>query len=128
MRFGSKAHPGFESRSLRAHLVPLLGTANVVPLGEWSRYHTHVPTNLRLNEELAAALRDASRRSGRSQQDLIREAIERFLGLARGAGSREVAVAAGLVRQPSQFRDLVPPVSLPDGVTTLDLLDRDEQR
>jgi hypothetical protein len=88
-----------------------------------------VSTNLRLNEQTVTALCDASRRSGRSQQDLIREALDRFLGLNTGARSRDRAVVtAGLVRAPGPFLDLVPSVTLPDGVTTLDLLDRGDER
>ncbi len=84
-----------------------------------------VSTNLRLNEAAAAALREAARRSGRSQQDLLREAVDRFLGLGEETSSRDRALAQGLVRAPSPFRDVSPSVPLARGVTTLGLLDRD---
>ena len=38
-------------------------------------------TNLRLSPESARALQDAARASGRSQQELIREALDQYLGL-----------------------------------------------
>lgn len=84
-------------------------------------------TNLRLTAESAAALRDEADRSGRSQQDLIREAVDRFLGLDSNAGACERAVAAGLVRPPSAFRDVTPTIELSDGRSVLDLLDRDDR-
>lgn len=92
------------------------------------RYHDTVSTNLRLSEEAAAALRAAAQQSGRSQQELLREAVDRYLGLHRDSGARERAVAAGLVRPPTAFRDITPAIKLPDGVSSLDLLDRDDER
>ena len=85
-------------------------------------------TNLRLSAEAAQALREAARRSGRSQQELLREAVDRYLGLNRGAGTRDRAIAAGIVRAPSPFRDTKPVLRLRRGVSSLDLLDREETR
>lgn len=87
-----------------------------------------VSTNLRLSTEAATALRAASRRTGRSQQDLLREAVNRYLGLGPGDNPRERAVTVGLVKAPSPFQDVEPSVVLPDGVDILDLLDRDSGR
>ena len=84
-------------------------------------------TNLRLSERAAAALRDASERSGRSQQDLLREALDRYLGLVADQQSRDRAIASGLVDPPTPFRDVSPSITLRRGRTTLDLLDRDER-
>ena len=84
--------------------------------------------NLRLSQEAAAALRNASAQSGRSQQHLLREAVDRFLGLNEAASTRDRAVAAGLVKPPSPFRDIVPFVKLRRGMTSVDLLDRDNDR
>lgn len=84
-------------------------------------------TNLRLDERAAAALRDASVRTGRSQQDLLREAIDRYLGLSTDQRSRDHALAIGLVRAPSVFVDVEPSVSLGRGRTTLQLLARDDR-
>ena len=85
-------------------------------------------TNLRLSPDATIALRDAARRSGRSQQELLREAVDRYLGLTRQASTRDQAVAAGLVRPPTRFRDTKPAFHLVRGVSSLDLLDRDEDR
>lgn len=87
-----------------------------------------VSTNLRLSPEAEIALRDAARKSGRSQQELLREAVDRYLGLSRSVSARDRAVAAGVVRPPSPFRDTKPAVRLRRGVSSLDLLERDEDR
>lgn len=84
-------------------------------------------TNLRLSEEAAAALLAEAQRTGRSQQDLLREAVHRYLGLATVESSRARAVAAGLVRPPTPFVDVQPELTLAGGCSTLDLLDRDER-
>jgi len=87
-----------------------------------------VATNLRLSEQAVTALRAAAQQSGRSQQDLIREAVDRYLGLAPGATAREQAIEAGLVRPPTPFRNDPPTLRLPPGVSTADLLDREDTR
>ena len=60
-------------------------------------------TNLRLRPELATALREEAARTGRSQQALVREALELYLGIPpirpRGP-SREELIAAGAVKPP----------------------------
>lgn len=43
------------------------------------RYRRDMAMNLRLPEELANALRDLSEATGRSQQDLAREALEEYV-------------------------------------------------
>jgi Ribbon-helix-helix protein, copG family len=85
-------------------------------------------TNLRLSPEAAAALRAAARKSGRSQQELLREAVDQFLGLNRNASECDRAVRSGLVRPPTAFRDTTPVIELPRGTSSLDLLDRDDDR
>lgn len=83
-------------------------------------------TNLRLRDDATEALRQASERSGRSQQDLIREAVDRYLGLVDDQTDLDRAIAAGRVRPPTPFRDVRPSTWI-STVTTLDLLDRDER-
>jgi hypothetical protein len=85
-------------------------------------------TNLRLSPETARALQEAASASGRSQQDLIRDAVERFLGIPRTSGERERLIAAGAIRPGSPFRDVQPWLVLPVGMSTRELLDRDEER
>lgn len=48
---------------------------------EWyrKRYRSLVAMNLRLPKELASALRELSEETGRSQQDLAREALEEYV-------------------------------------------------
>lgn len=84
-------------------------------------------TNLRLNEKTAKALREAAKSRGQSQQELIREALERFLGLDNEMNDRDRAIASGLVKPGTPFVGGEPTLVLPDGMTTLDLLDRDER-
>jgi hypothetical protein len=85
-----------------------------------------VATNLRLSDEAAEALRRASERSGRSQQALIREAVDRYLGLVDDQTDLDRALAQGRVRPPTPFRDVRPSASV-GAVSTLDLLDRDDR-
>jgi hypothetical protein len=84
-------------------------------------------TNLRLSARTAQALREASHRSGRSQQELLREAVDRYLGLDEAATDRERAIALGVVKRPTPFQDIRPTIALPTGLTSLDLLDRDDR-
>lgn len=87
--------------------------------------------NLRLQPELEAALREKSARTGMSQQQLIREALERDLGLTPGKAVRsslDELIAAGIVHPPREpFRRAPQLASLPEGVTTFDLLDREDR-
>jgi hypothetical protein len=85
-------------------------------------------TNLRLSSEAAAALREASAKSGRSQQELIREAVDRYLGRTGQSGAVQRAIESGLVNPPTRFLDVAPLIRLGDGLTTADLLDRDGDR
>lgn len=84
-------------------------------------------TNLRLSAELAAALRAAAARSGRSQQDIVREAIANQLGVASGQTAMQQAVREGTVESPEPFRDVEPILVLPRGTSSLDLLDREDR-
>ena len=82
-------------------------------------------TNLRLSTELADALRLAAARAGRSQQQIVREAIAKELGLLPDNTAMEKAVRAGLVEPPEPFRDVAP--TLPAGTSSKDLLERDDR-
>lgn len=86
-----------------------------------------VSTNLRLSAELAGALRAAAARTGRSQQDIVREAIAKELGLSHEMTAVERAVRAGVVEAPAPFRDVEPRLTLPAGRTSLELLDREDR-
>ncbi|WP_349903938.1 ribbon-helix-helix protein, CopG family [Parafrigoribacterium humi] len=88
-------------------------------------------TNLRLKPAAESALRKESARTGRSQQDLIREALDRYLGLGipRAAPSSiEQLMASGAVlpaREP--YRRARRLITVPEGVDSLDLLDRGDR-
>ncbi|MHC5794620.1 ribbon-helix-helix protein, CopG family [Lacisediminihabitans sp. FW035] len=91
-------------------------------------------TNLRLRPDAETALRAEAARSNRSQQDLIRDALDQYLGLAAGAGGgRSVGALDGLVaaggvkpaRGPIRYASRL--LELPEGVTSLDLLDREDR-
>lgn len=88
-------------------------------------------TNLRLRPEAESALREASARTGRSQQDLIREALDRYLGVGEphpASGSIEELIAAGVLRPArTPYRRPSRRLKLPPGVTSLDLLDREDR-
>jgi Ribbon-helix-helix protein, copG family len=85
-------------------------------------------TNLRLRPDAQEALRVEAVRTGRSQQELIREAVDRYLGLTQPAPARsesERLIAAGVVLPArTGYRDTDEPLALPAGTSSLDLLDR----
>jgi predicted transcriptional regulator len=87
--------------------------------------------NLRLPPEAAAALQAEAERTGRSQQEIVREAVGRHLHLIGDetrTSDREQARASQAVR-PARvaYRKVMPRLHLPKGTTTLDLLDRDDR-
>jgi|GEM_PF-1030274 len=88
-------------------------------------------TNLRLRPDAETALREAAERSGRSQQELIREALDRYLGLDAAQAARDSLddlVRRGLIVLPKE--PLSKPhrrLKLPAGVTSLGLLDREDR-
>lgn len=89
-------------------------------------------TNLRLKPETETALREEADRTGRSQQDLIREALDQYLGLSelppKARSSIQDLIDSGLVRPPTMpYRRATRLMKLPDGVTSLDLLDREDR-
>jgi plasmid stability protein len=87
-----------------------------------------VSTNLRLSDDLAAALRAAAAQRGRSQQEIVREALAKELGVATDLTSMHRAVQAGIVERPDPLRDVEPALTLPRGMSTLDLLGREDPR
>ena len=87
--------------------------------------------NLRLSPEAAAAVRREAKRTGRAQQEVIREAIGRHLGLVAGGsslGELGALISTGTVRPPrAPLRKLAVRLQLPPGVTSADLLDRGDR-
>ena len=88
-------------------------------------------TNLRLREEAEEAVRREAKRTGRSQQEVIRDAVDRHLGLASAgpqATELEALVAVGEIRRPrAPYRRATARLRLDDGVTSADLLDRSDR-
>ncbi|QUH01067.1 ribbon-helix-helix protein, CopG family [Saccharopolyspora erythraea] len=101
----------------------------------WCHFGTKIGTidnmalNLRLRPEVEAALRAEAERSGRSQQDLLREAVDRYLGLAgEPAQEWDHLISSGKVLPPrGAYRKVIPTRKLPDGQSTADLLDREDR-
>lgn len=91
------------------------------------RYRGRVGTNLRLPADLAEALRAEAGRTGRSQQEILRHALAKELGMVPGVTPMERAVHAGLVQPPTPYEQVIAPAELPQGMTTMDLLDRDDR-
>jgi hypothetical protein len=87
-------------------------------------------TNLRLRPDAKAALRAEAERSGRSQQEILRDAIDRYLNLAGGdSSSGDALLRSGTLLPPrTRYHRVTPTTTLPAGVNSLDLLDRDERR
>jgi hypothetical protein len=91
-------------------------------------------TNLRLSEQAAAAVKAEAERTGRSQQDVIRSAVDQYLSAPQTA-----TPASNFDRNASVRDQFIPPrtpfsvlpkdqmLKLPDGVTSLDLLDREDR-
>lgn len=89
-------------------------------------------TNLRLSEAAAAAVREEAERSGRSQQDVIRDAVDKYLGVSSEASDSEARAKRYLAKaQPPEIPFMTVPedrmLKLPEGVTSLDLLDREDR-
>jgi hypothetical protein len=86
--------------------------------------------NLRLGPEAEQALRATAARTGRSQQDLIREAVDVHLGLLPARRGRAVdhLERAGIIGPPNvPYRRVAATVSPPPEGTSLDLLGRDDR-
>ncbi|MBI5311154.1 MAG: ribbon-helix-helix protein, CopG family [Actinobacteria bacterium] len=86
-------------------------------------------TNLRLSEAAAKAVKAEAKRSGRSQQDIIREAVDRYLAAPeRDAVVPERSSLRDIIIPPrTPFKHDIVPIDLPEGVTSLDLLDREDR-
>ena len=103
----------------------------------WYRKRHHngtivdVATNLRLRPDAEEAVRLEAERTGRSQQEVIREAVDRHLGLSpheARASELGVLIATGTVRPPrTPYRRATKRITLPAGVTSADLLDRHDR-
>lgn len=85
--------------------------------------------NLRLSEGAASSLRAEAERTGRSQQDIVREAVDNHLAhLPAQAGRGNPARQQHKLRPPRvEYRKVTPTIRLPESVRSLDLLERDDR-
>ncbi|MGB8386120.1 MAG: CopG family transcriptional regulator [Dermatophilaceae bacterium] len=87
-------------------------------------------TNLRLRPEVAEAVRVAALQSGRSQQEIIREAIDHYLSRHVSETGSELGalIVTGTVRPPrTAYRKPRRRLRLPLGLSSADILDRDDR-
>ncbi|MGW9308506.1 ribbon-helix-helix protein, CopG family [Saccharomonospora azurea] len=87
--------------------------------------------NLRLRPETEEALREEARRSGRSQQEIVRAAVDDYLASVpeQPARGTDPLLTTGKVHPPRRpYRRVTPTNHLPEGVRrSLDLLDREDR-
>lgn len=86
--------------------------------------------NLRLDETTERALREHSAATGRSQQDIMRDAIASYLGIVTRVDMTDEAVErrrAALIPPRRPYARPTVSLRLSDGVASLDLLDRDDR-
>ncbi|MDT0158044.1 CopG family transcriptional regulator [Microbacterium sp. ARD32] len=81
--------------------------------------------NLRLRPEAAAALKAESERTGLSQQEILRRAVDEHLGLAENRHA--VAYPDWVIPPDNPPRVIEPQFRLAEGMTVLDLIDREDR-
>lgn len=121
-----------ERRRIQACPVVVDGVERIaVPVWHRRGIITRMAMNLRLDSDAEEAVRREAKRVGRSQQDVIREAVSRHLGITRGdspRGELSMLVATGTVRAPrTPYQRVTKRLSLPPGVTSASLLDREDR-
>jgi hypothetical protein len=80
--------------------------------------------NLRLAPDIASALRERSRASGVSQQEILRRALEHFL---EEEARPEAAYRARLMPPRRSFQSSTERLELPEGVSSETILDREDR-
>jgi predicted transcriptional regulator len=84
--------------------------------------------NLRLRRDAEEAVRREAERSHRSQQDVLRAAVDHYLNLGAVAPAQDELLARGRVLPPrTPYRKVVPDPSTAGGPSSADLLDRDDR-
>ena len=95
----------------------------ILPYWYQNRYRFTMAVNVRMNEELAGELRELAEETGRSQQDLIREAIADYVrNYKLRAFPPEVRHMLTPAKQVSPELRSRPRIKLPDGVTIESML------
>ena len=89
-------------------------------------------TNLRLGPDAERALREAAVRTGRSQQYLIRAALDQYLGLAAApvplTEAQRLVAEGSVLPARAAFRASEKRLRMPRGLSSADLLDRADRR
>jgi hypothetical protein len=78
--------------------------------------------NIRLDPRMAAALKEESHRTGESQQEIVRTAIERLLSERTLRSDRQRAIDAGLVQMGVPYKRIAGTVNMPDDFSAEDAL------
>jgi hypothetical protein len=95
-----------------------LGQAGTTAAQDW--YHLSMAMNLRLRHEASAALRAESERTGVSQQEILRRAVDEHLGLVPRTRAPEWP---DWVEPPAEpYRDVKPWITPPPGRSMVDVL------
>lgn len=92
-------------------------------------------TNLRLRKEAEEALRVESERTGRTQQELIRRAVDTALGLnpeglapsAADVERRQELRRRGITPPRVPYREATTLIQLPAGTASTDVIDREDR-
>lgn len=88
-------------------------------------------TNLRLRPDAEEALRAQAAEVGRSQQELIREAVDRYLGLGSDpvprTGQGALLASGAVLPARTAFRESDHLLQLHEGFSTLRMLDREDR-
>lgn len=88
-----------------------------------NRYRFTMAVNVRMNDELAGELRDLAEETGRSQQDLIREAIADYIrNYKLRAFPPEIRHMITPGKKASPEAMAAPKLQLPPGVTSESLI------
>ncbi len=82
--------------------------------------------NLRLRPEAAEALRAEAERTGLSQQEILRRAVDEHLGLLPRTKPR--ALPEWVIPPAEPYRRIDSVFTLPPGMTVLEFIDRQEDR
>lgn len=105
------------------------GHVSARPFGTTFRprwYHDDMAMNLRLRPEAAAALKAESERTGRSQQEILRQAVDEHLGLA--TRRQQSRLPDWVIPASEPYRRVEPSLVLPEGMTLVEFIDRQEDR
>ncbi|MBI2690601.1 MAG: ribbon-helix-helix protein, CopG family [Solirubrobacterales bacterium] len=86
-------------------------------------------TNLRLSEQAAAAVKAEAERTGRSQQEVIRAAVDAYLTPSSATPTGTPSWRDQLIPPKEPFRTIPESemLTMPEGMTSLDLMDREDR-